>query len=47
MYEDRVDSGRLTYHNPQMKMIKAIIIPLQGLSRISSVDDFSTQDTSF
>jgi hypothetical protein len=36
---------RLTYHNPQMIKIKTITIPLQGLSRVSSVDDFSTQDT--
>jgi hypothetical protein len=28
-----------------MKQIKFITITLQGLSRVSSVDDFSTQDT--
>jgi hypothetical protein len=43
--EDWGDSGCLTYHNPQMTKIETITIPLQCLSRVSSVDDFSTQDT--
>jgi hypothetical protein len=30
---------------PADEKIKTITIPLQGLSELSSVDDFSTQDT--
>jgi hypothetical protein len=30
--EGKPDSGRLTYHIPQMKKVKATTIPLHGLS---------------
>jgi hypothetical protein len=42
--EDCGDSGCLIYHNPQTKKASHYS-PATGPVRVSSVDDFSTQDT--